>query len=68
MEARIPLKKQYHKKYASRTIRLNGQGKVVAEESNLDNNRKMPAKMSKKKASKNLTKTCFCGSNGHFFG
>jgi hypothetical protein len=42
MEARIPWKKQYSKKYASRTIRFNSNGNVVAEESELDNDRKMP--------------------------
>jgi hypothetical protein len=52
MESRIPWKKQYSMKYASRTIRFNAKGKVVAEESDLDDNRKMPAKMSKKKATK----------------
>jgi hypothetical protein len=56
MEARIPWKKQYSKKYASRTIRFNSNGKVVAEESDLDNNRKMPAKLSKKKATKKSNK------------
>jgi hypothetical protein len=49
MESRIPWKKQYSKKYASRTIWFNAKGKVAAEESNSNNNRKMPAKMSKKK-------------------
>jgi hypothetical protein len=56
MEARIPWKKQNSKKYASRTIRFNSNGKVVAEESESDNNRKMPAKMSKKKATKKSNK------------
>jgi hypothetical protein len=55
MEARIPWKKQYSKKYASRTIWFNSNGKVVAEESDLDN-RKMPAKLSKKKATKKINK------------
>jgi hypothetical protein len=56
MEARIPWKKQYSKKYASRTIRFNSNGKVVAEESESDDDRKMPAKMSKKKATKKSNK------------
>jgi hypothetical protein len=59
MEARIPWKKQYSKKYASRTLRFNSNGKVLAEESEPDNNRKMPAKLSEKKAKKNLTKNLF---------
>jgi hypothetical protein len=56
MEARIPWKKQHSKKYASRTIWFNSNGKVVAEESDSDNDRKMPAKMSKKKATKKSNK------------
>jgi hypothetical protein len=56
MESRIPWKEQYSKKYASRTIQFNAKGKVVAEESDSDNNRKMPAKMSKKKDAKKSTK------------
>jgi murein L,D-transpeptidase YafK len=56
MEARIPWKKQHSKKYASRTIRFNAHGKVVAEESNLDDNRKTPAKMSKRKATRKSNK------------
>jgi hypothetical protein len=56
IEARIPWKKQYSKKYASRTIRFSSHGKVVAEESDSDNDRKMPAKMSKKKATKKSNK------------
>jgi hypothetical protein len=59
MEAMIPWKKQYSKKYASRTIRFSSHGKVMAKESDSDNNWKMPAKMSKKKAQKNLTKNLF---------
>jgi hypothetical protein len=43
MEARIPWKKQYSKKYASRTIWFNSNSKVEAEESDSDNDRKMPA-------------------------
>jgi hypothetical protein len=52
MEARIPWTKQYSKKYAFKTIRFNSNGKVVAEESDSDNDRKMTAKLSKKKAKK----------------
>jgi hypothetical protein len=59
MEARIPWMKQYSKKYASRTIQFNSNGKVVAEESKSDNNRKMPAKLSKKKATKKSNKNLF---------
>jgi hypothetical protein len=59
MESRIPWKKQYSKKYASRTIRFNAHGKVGAEESNSDNNRKMPSKLSKKKATKKSSKNLF---------
>jgi hypothetical protein len=56
MEARIPWKKQYSKKYASRTIQFNSNGKVVAEESDSDNDRKRPAKLSKKKSTKKSNK------------
>jgi hypothetical protein len=52
MESRIPWKNQYSKKVASRTICFNAHGKVVAEESDSEDNRKMPAKLSKKKATK----------------
>jgi hypothetical protein len=71
MKARTPWKKQYSKKYASRTIWFNSNGKVVAEESKSDNDRKMPAKLSKKKANKKSNKNLFLliqSSNGHFFG
>jgi hypothetical protein len=57
MEARIPWKKQYSKKYAStRTIWFNSNSKIMAEESESDNDRKMPSKMSKKKATKKSNK------------
>jgi hypothetical protein len=49
MEARIPWKKQYSKKYASKTIPFDSNGKVVAEESNSDNNRKIEQEKSYKK-------------------
>jgi hypothetical protein len=58
-ESRILLKKQYRKKYASRTIRLNGHGKVLAEESDSDDKKEMPAKMSKKKATNKSNKKPF---------
>jgi hypothetical protein len=54
MESRIPCKKQYSKRYASRTICFNSHGKVMAKESDLDNDRKVPAKMSKKKDTKKI--------------
>jgi hypothetical protein len=57
MESRIPLKKQYQKQYAARTIWMNSNGEVVKiEDSDLEDDRKMPAKLSKKKANKKSNK------------
>jgi hypothetical protein len=56
MESRIPLKKQYQKKYASRTIRMDSHGKVIGQESDSDDDKKMPAKSGNKKLAKKTNK------------
>jgi hypothetical protein len=58
MESRIPLKKQYRKKYASWTIRYNSHGKIMAEESD-SRQQEDACKNEQEKATKKSNKNLF---------